>query len=301
MADRYREIIKENDEIVKYLSDSYQNIATIYVKKARGFGVKSIDTEVKIKETLVEIRDFDEKGTPYAIAIPNETTFINERMKSISKKSPNKEKITSIIAGTILIVVMLAWIIGGQILARTVHLEEPKDVIAIQTSNTNIEVSWRDVQLATHYDIYMVTPSGKELATRTISSTKYVFDCIDEPGIYKVYVRCAANKNFGCSEWVIEEVDVNSKEGNLKQPTDVKAIFEDNKIIVTWNKAEAADQYDIYLIDPDGRETQIKTIKELTYTFNEINLKGKYKVRVRSAASDKYGCSDWVIINLEVK
>ena len=206
MDDRYKQIKKENEDIVKYLGDSYQNIANIYMKKARGFGAKNIDTEVKIKSVLEEIRSFDEDHRVYSEAIPNENDFINEKMKNISKRSSSKEKVSSIIAGTILIVVLVVWIAVGQYLGRTVHLDEPKDVTAFVMSPTSVKVTWKDVQLAKQYEIYYVTPSNQEKATRTISATEYVFNDLTERGTYKFFVRCAADKNFGSSDYVIVDV-----------------------------------------------------------------------------------------------
>ena len=49
---RYQELKKENDQLLNTLGDSYQRLATIYIKKARGFAVKNEDTEVKIRDTL---------------------------------------------------------------------------------------------------------------------------------------------------------------------------------------------------------------------------------------------------------
>ena len=56
------DIIKENNEAISYLSDSYQRIVLAYTKKARGFGVKSLDTEVKIKKVIDEVTRFDQKN-----------------------------------------------------------------------------------------------------------------------------------------------------------------------------------------------------------------------------------------------
>ena len=90
---RYKELIKENNLAISYLSESYQRIVLAYTKKARGFGVKSLDTEVKIKKVIEEVTSYDEKNIDVNIAIPNMTDFIEERIKLISKAPSMKFKI----------------------------------------------------------------------------------------------------------------------------------------------------------------------------------------------------------------
>ena len=90
---RYKELIKENNEAISYLSDSYQRIVLAYTKKARGFGVKSLDTEVRIKKVIEEVTEFDQKNIDVNVAIPNMTDFIEERVKLISKAPSLKFKV----------------------------------------------------------------------------------------------------------------------------------------------------------------------------------------------------------------
>ena len=54
---RYKQLKKENDQLLNTLGDSYQRVATIYIKKARGFAVKNEDTEVKVRDTLYLLKN----------------------------------------------------------------------------------------------------------------------------------------------------------------------------------------------------------------------------------------------------
>ena len=53
--ERYKELIKENNNVLNALSDDYRKVGYNYVKKARGYAVKSLDTEIRIKEVLEEL------------------------------------------------------------------------------------------------------------------------------------------------------------------------------------------------------------------------------------------------------
>ena len=54
MSKRYQELIKENNEIARFLPTTYQQLAMKIVRLARGKGVKNEDTEVVIKEILLD-------------------------------------------------------------------------------------------------------------------------------------------------------------------------------------------------------------------------------------------------------
>ena len=69
---RYQELKKENDQLLNSLGDSYLRLATIYIKKARGFAVKNEDTEVKIRDTLYILKKYSDDE-------------INSALKSIEK------------------------------------------------------------------------------------------------------------------------------------------------------------------------------------------------------------------------
>ena len=55
--ERYKELIKENNNVLNALSDDYRKVGYNYVKKARGYAVKSLDTEIRIKKVLEELKN----------------------------------------------------------------------------------------------------------------------------------------------------------------------------------------------------------------------------------------------------
>lgn len=151
---RYKELIKENNQAISYLNDSYQNIANIFAKKARGYGIKGLDTEVKIKEVIKEISSYNDKGIETNIAIPNITLYIEDKMKSISKAPSNKDRIKEIIAVSIFLLVIAGYFVVNFMINKKLPLDPPADITAslMTNSSTNQEyfyLEWKYNNLAT--------------------------------------------------------------------------------------------------------------------------------------------------------
>lgn len=149
---RYKEIIKENDLDISYLSDSYQNVANIFSKKARGYGIKSLDTEVKIKEIVKEITDYDQKGIPVNIAIPNVSEYIETKMKQVSKAPSSKDKVKEIIAVSIFLLIIAGYFVINFMINKKIPLDAPTDVNATIVTNNNqnyFYLEWKYNNLAT--------------------------------------------------------------------------------------------------------------------------------------------------------
>ncbi len=145
--ERYKELIKENNQSISYLSDSYKKIADIYTKKARGFGVKSLDTEVKIKKVLEELILYDEKHIDVNIAIPNMTIYIEENVQLISKAPSIKFKIQEIVAVTLLIAGIVGYFILNKACSKPVTLNDvEKESIRITVNNNednSLYLEWK--------------------------------------------------------------------------------------------------------------------------------------------------------------
>ena len=154
---RYKELIKENNLAISYLSESYQRIVLAYTKKARGFGVKSLDTEVKIKKVIEEVTSYDEKNIDVNIAIPNMTDFIEERIKLISKAPSMKFKIKEIVAITLLIAGIVAYFIIDKACSKDIRLGEPINVVVTVNESTNcFYLTWQNNEMAkSGYNIYI--------------------------------------------------------------------------------------------------------------------------------------------------
>lgn len=176
MDSRYLPLKKENDQSMSYLGDEYKRIAEIIVKKARGFAAKSVDTEVKIKDILLELSSFESKNVSASIAIPNLTNYVETKMKNFSKKYIDVDQIKGIIAVVILLVVSCAWIIVGHYLGRSVSLDAPKDFHISKVEDNKVTLSWTADDFTNEYVIYYKDNRGNVSASRTISATTYTFE-----------------------------------------------------------------------------------------------------------------------------
>ena len=67
--ERYKELIKENNNVLNALSDDYRKVGYNYVKKARGYAVKSLDTEIRIKEVLEELTNLSRVCKEYHLPL----------------------------------------------------------------------------------------------------------------------------------------------------------------------------------------------------------------------------------------
>lgn len=211
---RYKELIKENNEAISYLSDSYQRIVLIYTKKARGFGVKSLDTEVKIKKVIEEVTNYDQSNIDVNVAIPNMTDFIEDRIKLISKAPSLKFKIKEIVAITLLIVGLVAYFVIDKACSKDIKLGEPINVVVTVTNETNcFYLTWQGNEYA-QLGYTLLVYKNDELIKETVvpyqvidvtedfvGTQYYQTDIIYiEGNIYKFEITAKQTTNFAKSE-----------------------------------------------------------------------------------------------------
>lgn len=198
MDKRYFELKKENDQVVMYLTDSYKNLAEVLVKKARGYANKSIDTEVKIKNILLELRNFDESRINFNVAIPVMNDYIEAKMRNFAKRNDQSERIKGIVATTIFLVVLVAWIGFGLYMGRSNKLDAPKN-LKVDLVGNELIVSWDHVDMATNYEIYYTDSTGNTSATRTIKDNRYSFDY--KTGVsYTFYIKALGSQIISSSD-----------------------------------------------------------------------------------------------------
>lgn len=209
---RYKQLIKENNQTMTYLSDSYQRIANNYIKKARGYGVKSIDTEVKIKVVLEELSSYDQKSIDANIAIPNMTNYIEQHIQELSKAPNISFKIKEIVAVGILIILIAGYYVINCQFNKKKPLAAPQDVvISVIGDNQHFYLEWTHNPLAQNG--YKVTIRNKETneVIKTISIAKRVIDekrqecnltdIIYNPDIIYVFeIKTQETQNYGESE-----------------------------------------------------------------------------------------------------
>lgn len=209
---RYKQLIKENNQTMTYLSYSYQRIANNYIKKARGYGVKSIDTEVKIKVVLEELSSYDQKNIDANIAIPNMTNYIEQHIQELSKAPNISFKIKEIVAVGILIILIVGYYVINCQFNKKKPLAAPQDVvISVIGDNQHFYLEWTHNPLAQNG--YKVTIRNKETneLIKTISIAKRVIDekrqecnltdIIYNPDIIYVFeIKTQETQNYGESE-----------------------------------------------------------------------------------------------------
>lgn len=174
---RYKQLIKENNDELNQLSDSFRRIAYNYTKKARGYGVKSLDTEVRIKEVLDELTGYDEKHLDANIVIPNMTEYIEAHIKLLSKAPHFSIKIKEIIAVSILILCIIGYFVVNAYLNRKMPLAVPSDAsIEVVEPDQYFRISWSENPLAE--EGYEIKIYKKDVAMEPIikNITKSVID-----------------------------------------------------------------------------------------------------------------------------
>lgn len=174
---RYKQLIKENNDELNQLSDSFRRIAYNYTKKARGYGVKSLDTEVRIKEVLDELTSYDEKHLDANIVIPNMTEYIEAHIKLLSKAPHFSIKIKEIIAVSILILCIIGYFVLNAYLNRKMPLGVPSDaIIEVAEPDKYFRISWSENPFAE--EGYEIKIYKKDVAMEPIikNITKSVID-----------------------------------------------------------------------------------------------------------------------------
>lgn len=161
---RYKQIIKENNEILNALGDSYRRIAYNYTKKARGYGVKNVDTEVKIKVVLEELTHYEEQRLEANTVIPNMTEYIEGHIKELSKAPNISIKIKEIFAVGILILCIAGYFALNAYFNRKRPLGVPTDTIVqvVEVGDRNYFcLMWEENPLATEgYTIKVYKEDG---------------------------------------------------------------------------------------------------------------------------------------------
>lgn len=146
--ERYKELIEENNNVLNALSDDYRKVGYNYVKKARGYAVKSLDTEIRIKEVLEELTSFDENKLSIDSTIPNMTEYIEGNVAKLSKAPTTKAKIKEIVAVSLFILGIASYFVINAIANKPKPLATPTNIVATITTDNTFELSWDNNSLA---------------------------------------------------------------------------------------------------------------------------------------------------------
>lgn len=159
---RYKQLIKENNDMLNKLGDSFRRIAYNYTKKARGYGVKGIDTEVKIKAVLEELTTYDENHLDANIIIPNMTEYIESHIKQLSKAPNISIKIKEVLAVSALILCIIGYFVLNSYLNRKRSLGVPTDaIVEVDSTSDYFRLIWEENPLASEgYTIKIYKEDG---------------------------------------------------------------------------------------------------------------------------------------------
>lgn len=195
---RYLELKKENNELLNQLSDSYFRLAEIYIKKARGYGVKNEDTEVKIRDTLYILKKYSDEGAICNVVIKNESEFIEERVKLLSKQYRDPDMIKGTIILVILILLGIAWVVVGKYLSRKVYFEAPSGFEVSNVDENKVTLKWNSVVYASEYSLYYKVDNNSS-STYYTEKCEYTFT-LEQGKTYTFYLCVTENSLFGKSE-----------------------------------------------------------------------------------------------------
>ncbi len=209
---RYKELINENNERVSYLGDSYKRVADIYVKKARGYGIKSIDTEVRISEVLEELEGYNNKGIDVNIAIPSLTTYVEENVQKLSKAPSFVPKLKEIIAVSIFLLCLIGYFVISGIFNKKAELAAPTNISVVLEADKSFYITWIHNELATE-GYYLEVYDGDnnllkevDVPMRVQEGRQYVAlkDLIYQEGtVYTFKIICEETDNYAESEEAI--------------------------------------------------------------------------------------------------
>ena len=204
--DRYQELKKENNDIYIYFGESYKRIAIEYVKRARKFGIRKEDTELKIRETLYEIKDLDERLVNPNVAIPSVDIYIDEKLKKISKRYIDKNQIIGFIIALVLIIVSVGWFVYSRYLSRQASLNTPNNFSGY-LSGTRVYLTWNEVDFAGNYKIYYEIDNSSKSSTYTIYETNTSFN-LDKGHIYTFHLYASGSDYILDSKETIFTIEI---------------------------------------------------------------------------------------------
>lgn len=196
---RYIEIKKENNEIVNHLTGEYQRIANIYIKKARGYAVKNIDTEMKINDTLKVLEEYDYKKVSFYSVFENESDFIDLNIQKLSKQVKDPDRIKTIIGVSLIVLFIVAWFVISFKMKQTPVAPSVDNIKYELVTDTKIKITWDAQNIATNgYYVWLEDSNGDIQGKYNVMEETYTFT-IDKNKTYTFYVQIKKTDYFAAS------------------------------------------------------------------------------------------------------
>ncbi len=198
---RYKEIKKENDLIVSHLTGNYQRIAYIYIKKARGYAIKNIDTEMKIQDVIKLLEENDFTKMPFHLVITDENEFINNNIQKLSKQVKDPDRIKTIVGVSLIALFIIAWTAISIWMRQDAKAPKVQNVKYELITDTSIKITWDEHNLASNgYYIWMEDNKGNILEGKySIREENYIFT-IEKNKEYNFFIQVKKTDYFDVSD-----------------------------------------------------------------------------------------------------
>lgn len=186
---RYNDLKKENNNIVTTLTGDYQRIANIYIKKARGYAIANLDTEMKINDCLKSLEEYMYKGVNYHSVILSDTDFVESHIQLLSKEFHDPNKVKSIIGISLIVLFIIIWTVISIWMRQKTPSKAPENLRIERVSNTKVLLKWDEVDLATEgYYVWREDSSGNIFGKFHTLKLEYQFE-VKEGEKYTFYIQ----------------------------------------------------------------------------------------------------------------
>ena len=188
----------------------------------------------------------------------------------------------------IALILCISMIFSGAVVAFAADVGTPTVTVSL-SSGTDVKITWGSVSGADGYWIERSTKpdSGWDDIKKTVTGTEYT-DSGRTPGeTYYYRVRAYQKSGF---------LNLSKEYGEFSEP--VKAVIDPaqvsglkniinesgaKKITITWDAAEGAKGYQIYMLDPATNQyKRVATTSKRTYVAKNLTERTTYKFKVRA-------------------
>lgn len=201
MKNRYYEIKKENNLLVTSLSGNYQILAKKIIKLCRKVGVNNVDTEVIIKNSLLILKDYEERLVEYNIVIPNEDIYLDSITKDISKKVPNKYLPKEIIASAIFCLCFIGFFVLIGWLKSDNYFATPTNIEVTKSDETSMKITWDEMYYTDNgYTVYYIGEDNIKSYEQVVKTNECYFT-ITISQKYDIYIKVNETDLIKESNW----------------------------------------------------------------------------------------------------
>lgn len=165
----------------------------------------------------------------------------------------------------------------SNIVGRTCDLARPEVTISNVASSGKIKITWDKVDGAVKYQVYRATSkNGDYSLLKTVSGTAFTNTSATAGKTYYYKVKAVAEKSAANSAFS----PVKYRTCDLPRPVASVSLNRSGDPVITWNKIQGADDYEVYVYNASGK--LLKTIDvDGTKLVNTSAVAGNtYKYRV---------------------